>query len=111
MSGPRLELVTRGRPRKAQINDVVLVTPRRANHALPYYGVVVDLHPKGYVVIEADFLGRFRRGAAMRRDSTEIQPIGNRSVTPGRIYRKNVSPEERGCACQCCNHIAGFEED
>ena len=98
----------RGRPRKAAINSVVRL------HA-PRHGVVVDyrsdVRSERYRIVESDARGQHPRGAAIWYDSVEFTPVGKTSKPPGRIYRKNVSPEERGCACQCCPHLNGYEEE
>lgn len=96
-----------GRPRKAPVNSVVVLPT-------PKYGVVVDYRTDvkwgRYLVVESDALGRNPKGAAVWLDSTEFEPVGRVSRKPGRIYRKNISPLERGCACQCCEHSDGYAE-
>jgi hypothetical protein len=96
------------RPRKTQLNSIVTTLDVK-------FWTVVDykdhVRSDRYVCIETDALGRFPHGAAVQKDSAEITPTGRISRLPGRIYRKNVSPEERGCACQCCQHVNGYEEE
>lgn len=100
----------RGRPKKAQVNDVVLI---RA----PKYGVVVahnlESNPP-YFIIETDALGRNPRGAAVQYEATDFTSTGRTSKRPGRIHRANMRlgpPEMRGCASHCCVHVAGIEPE
>lgn len=99
----------RGRPRKAQINEVVKLPGFR-------YGTIVDYRSDvaswRYLIVESDGLGKNPRGAAVWYDSTEFETLGRKSKRPGIKYRQNKragTVEERGCACQCCPHVAGFE--
>ena len=103
----------RGKPRKAAVNSVVLVHLPR--YGVPFYGVIVDYRTevKGprYRIIETDKVGRHPRGPAVWREASEFTPMNRKSVTPGRIYRKNTAPEDRGCDCQCCVHVNGLEPE
>ena len=104
-------------PRKAQLNDVVIFRP---SLAIPLnldtrfrYGVVVDyrsnVHSYRYRVVRTDSQGRNPRGAAIWVDSTRLKSQGNQSKRPGIVYRANQRLGDRGCVCQCCHHVAGFE--
>ena len=100
------------RPRKADRDAVVLVDE-------PSYAVIIDYRSNvywgRYQAIRTDKLGRAPRGPAFWLDSPELEPIGRISRRPGRIYRANERyfgpPELRGCACQCCPHVAGYEAE
>jgi hypothetical protein len=100
------------RPRKTPIGSVVLVNSPQ--HGLPFHGVVVDYRTSvrwgRYLIIETDWRGAQPRGAAVWRDSQEFAVTGRKSKTPGKIFRQNFAAELRGCGCQCCPHINGFEE-
>ncbi len=101
----------KGRPRKARINDVVTF-----DHCT--YGVVIeyrDTHKwDRYRVIRTDPLGRHAYGKAIYLDSTVIVPMGKTSKRPGIVYRHNQrlgGDEVRGCACNCCHHVKGVEDE
>lgn len=99
-----------GRHRKIEVNAVV----QRADGS--HWTVVLYNHESTsnrYGCIETDSLGRWPRGWLRMLDSSELTPTGRKSVMPGRIYRANLregTPEERGCGCQCCKHVAGYDE-
>ncbi len=100
-------------PRKAQLNDVVIFRPAFA--VRPRYGVVVDyrshVHSYRYRVIRTDSQGRNPRGAAIWVDSTNLESQGRQSKRPGIVYRANQRLGDRGCSCQCCHHVKGFESE
>ena len=97
-----------GRNRKARIGKVVEMYR-------PSYGTVVgyrnDVRSPRYLVIATDYWGRNPRGAAIWLDSSEFTPLGHTSKRSGIIYRKNQREPERGCECQCCEHINGLEPE
>ena len=99
-------------PRKAQLNDVVIFqTGDFGTRSRP--GVVVDyrsnVHSYRYRVIRTDSQGRNPRGAAIWVDSTRLTSQDRQSKRPGIVYRANQRLGDRGCVCQCCHHVAGFE--
>ncbi len=98
-------------PRKAQLNDVIIFFPD--NSLYPVFGVVVDYRTKvkwgRYRVIRTDSQGRYPRGEAIWVDSTNLESQGRQSKRPGIVYRANQRLGDRGCACQCCLHVKGFE--
>jgi len=104
----------RGRPRKADINDVVLYQP---NGDIPVrYGVIVDYRDDvkwgRYRIVPSDALGRQHHGRATWIDSVDLDPVGRRGHTAAVAYRNNIrlgGDEVRGCTCQCCPHVKGVE--
>lgn len=101
-----------GRSRKADIDAVVQFEE-------PSYGVIVGyrdtVYSNRYHVVRTDQQGRAPRGPALWLDSPDFTPTGRISRRPGRIVRANerhFGPSElRGCSCQCCPHLAGYEDD
>jgi len=100
----------KGRPRKAQINDVITWNDT--------YGVVIEYRDEHkwdrYHVIRTDPLGRNPYGRAIWLDSTEFKATGKTSRRPGIVYRHNQrlgGDEVRGCACNCCEHVRGHEAE
>lgn len=103
--------MTKGRPRKAQINDVVVFDK-------VMFGVVVeyrDTHKwDRYHVIRTDKIGRNPYGDAIWLDSTEITATGKTGKRPGIVYRGNDrlgGDQIRGCRCNCCVHVRGVEDE
>ncbi len=104
--------MTKGRPRKAQINDVVLMEQRVIG------AVMIEYRPEPswdrYRVIRTDPVGRYPFGKAIWIDSTDFTRTGITSKRPGIVYRHNQrlgGDEVRGCACNCCHHVAGIEAE
>lgn len=100
-----------GRPRKADLDVVVMLDEQP-------HGVVVaydDSRSNPYGVVRTDSIGRSPRGPVIWLDATDFVPTGRISRTPGRVYRKNIrhflSDEHRGCSCQCCAHLQGYEPE
>ncbi len=97
----------RGRPRKAQIDDVVSFTLK-----VPQFGVVVEYRAttswNRFHVIRTDPRGARPHGQAIWLDSGVIVATGKKSKKPGIVYRNNerkqLGDAVRGCACQCCEH-------
>jgi hypothetical protein len=84
----------------------------------PKWGVVVDYRDdvltNRYLVVETDALGRGPHGPGIWLDSSEFEATDRISRRPGRLHRANLkegSPEQRGCGCLCCVHMAGYEEE
>ncbi len=102
-------------PRKAQLNDVVIFRSDASYASLAQYGVVVDyrsnVHSYRYRVVRTDSQGRYGRGAAIWVDSTNLKSQGRQSKRPGIVYRANQRLGDRGCVCQCCHHVKGFESE
>ncbi len=96
-------------PRKAQLDEVVIFL----NY--PQFGVVVEYRSKvkwgRYRIVQTDSLGRNKKGAAVWVDSTEFKGTGVLSKRPGIVYRANQRLGDRGCSCQCCHHVKGFESE
>ena len=98
----------RGRPRKAQVNDVVSFGN--------YYGVVVEYRDdvkwdRYHVIRTTDAMGRNPHGPAIWLDSTVITGTGNTSKRPGIVYRHNQRELDRQCTCNCCHHVKGVESE
>ena len=107
----------RGRPRKAQLNDVVYFW-RKKTQTYPSFGVVVayrtDVKWGRYGVIVTDGRGRQPRGSVIWVDSPDLNPVGVQSKRPGIVYRHNErlgGDEARGCRCNCCHHVRGTESE
>ena len=107
----------RGRPRKAQLNEIVSVW-REGTQPHPWYGVVVayrtDVKWGRYGVIATDGLGRNPCGAIIWTDATDLTATGVHSKRPGIVYRHNErlgGDEARGCRCNCCHHLRGTESE
>ena len=100
-------------PRKAQVNDVVTFFDEPVGRMM--FGVVVDYRTKvkwgRYRVVRTDKIGRNGRGEAIWVDSTMLHSLNKQSKRPGIVYRANQRLGERGCACQCCHHVKGFESE
>ncbi len=108
--------MTKGRPRKAQINDVIVFQARRSSGV--EYGVVIEYRDEHkwdrYHVIRTDPIGRNPYGKAIWLDSTEIGATGRQSIRPGVVYRGNArlgGDEVRGCSSNCCVHVRGVEDE
>ena len=101
------------RPRKAQVNQVIMI------HATGAYGVIVDYRDDRqtyrYRAVRTDKVGRNPRGQAIWLDAPDFAILRGRTVKrPGVVYRANEKAGgdlSRGCACQCCAHIRGYEEE
>ncbi len=107
----------RGRPRKAQVNEVVNVW-RKETQEHPWYGVVVDYRIDvkwgRYGVIHTDALGRNPKGPIVWTDATDLTPLAITSKRPGIVYRHNErlgGDDVRGCRCNCCHHVRGTESE
>ncbi len=104
----------RGRPRTAQINDVVSFTLKALQ-----FGVVVeyrkDVKWNRFHVIRTDPRGARPYGQALWLDSQVITATGKKSKRPGVVFRQNLrvfgSPEQRACYCNCCVHLKGHENE
>ena len=100
------------RTRKAQVNDVVIFWTDGS--LLPKLGVVVDYRTDvkwgRYRVVKIDSRGR-PFGSARWVESTDLRPQGRTSIRPAIVYRANRKSTDRGCVCQCCNHVRGFEDE
>ena len=94
-------------PRKAQINEVIAFRGE--------FGVVVDYRSKvrwgRYLVVRTDAIGRNPHGPAIWVDSFELKGRGLYSKRPGIVYRANQKLGDRGCVCNCCHHVRGFESE
>ncbi len=109
-------LVVRGRPRKAQINDVVSFVS--SDEWGIRYGVVVEYRDNvkwnRYHVIRTDPQGARPYGQAIWLDSVVILATGRTAKRPGVVFRHNQrlgGNEVRGCSCNCCHHVAGIEAE
>ena len=100
--------------RKAQLNEVIWFNPHYEGRR---YGVVVEYRSSGwdrYRVIRTDPIGRNPHGPAIWIDATRIISAERSSKRPGIVLRHNERLEEiepRGCFCNCCHHVAGFEAE
>lgn len=98
---------TLGRPRKADVDSVVRLLVGGHATIVSYRD---DAQPR-YLVVRTDALGRSPMGPAFWADSSEFTVTGRISRRPRRIWQKNEPAEVRGCACSCCVHVAGFDDE
>jgi len=97
-----------GRNRKATINSIVEM-PGRGYYTIVAYRDTVKSNRYGGIQCEKN--GRRPRGALVWLDSADFIPLGTHAYRAGRIYRKNQREPERGCECQCCEHVNGLEPE
>ena len=97
----------RGRPRKAQINDIVDLNDGGHGVIVAYRNTVKS---NRYAVVDSDWKGG-RRGFLRWLEPSEFVPTGRQSVVAGRIYRKNLAEVDRGCGSHCCVHVMGVDDD
>jgi hypothetical protein len=99
-----------GRTRKLAADQVVEVLTDVPRHAT----VVGYTMTGNYRIVQTDAMGRNPAGPVRFFKAYQLEPTGKKAKTAGRIVRANLragGDEARGCACQCCAHVRGFEDE
>lgn len=99
--------------RKAALDELVVL-----HQDTTTYGTVVDYvagEAGPYRIVQTDSLGRYPVGRARHMGSERFAVFTPRRYghKPGRIYRANMKTggsRMRGCSCQCCPHVRGYDE-
>ena len=96
------------RARKAE-TDTVVILPSRTQ-----YATVVDYRPSDhvsqYLYVWSTSIGQ-HIGGIHWAPSWQVTPTGIHAPHRGRVVRANAKLGDRGCSCQCCPHVRGFEDE